>query len=207
MNFTLVVILTSATAMLPHGHSIPSGPRRGGQETRGGANVNRPRPGRTKQKGGAKIAYPHGITPLMEAAARNDVGRVRDLLAGGADVNASDTVGYTALLHAAARLSGELLRVLSDAGADVNAKAKNGDTAVLIVLGQIAHLPPDVPPEGIDNADEGTLLILKALIKKGAKVNVKNEQGETPLKLAGLWAEHFGRPRILELLKRSGARE
>src|SRR5690348_17263257 len=60
-----------------------------------------------------------GWTELMDAAAKGDLGKVRDLLAKGADVNARDQSGSTALMSAA---NAAVAEALIAKGADVNAK-------------------------------------------------------------------------------------
>jgi len=60
---------------------------------------------------------------LLGTAKRGDVGRVRELLWRGANVNAKDCVfGYTPL-HAAARYGhADVVRLLLEHGADVNTR-------------------------------------------------------------------------------------
>ncbi len=74
-----------------------------------------------------------GTTRLMRALEENDVSKTRQLLEGGADVNARDKSGQTALSYAA-RYATEpvLLQKLIVAGADPFAKDKHGFTPLMI---------------------------------------------------------------------------
>ena len=64
--------------------------------------------------------------PLVVAAQTNDLARVQELLASGADVNAHGTLGETALHMACALGYVPIVRVLLEAGADVNARGADG---------------------------------------------------------------------------------
>ncbi len=70
-------------------------------------------------------------TPLMRAAARNDLGETKKLLARGADVNAKTADDYTALMSAAFYGNADIVEFLLDSGADVNARHKSGLTALM----------------------------------------------------------------------------
>ncbi len=60
------------------------------------------------------------------------VGEVRRLLEAGADVNATDELGWTALLEAAEMGHKPIMQMLLAAGADVNvADARHGGTALM----------------------------------------------------------------------------
>ncbi len=56
-------------------------------------------------------------SPLIDAAKAGDAGRVRALLAAGADVNAKDVNGQTALMGAAQEGYPDIVRILKEAGA------------------------------------------------------------------------------------------
>lgn len=136
-----------------------------------------------------------GATPLMRAAKNGDTAALRILLDHGADSNARQKNGTTALMFAAGlgfgtgtfandyATEGELLesvRVLMAAGADVNAVNEAGETA----LHYSAH------------ASDG---IVKFLAEKGAKLDVKDKQGRTPIEMAlgiGLHGHAGGPPAV-----------
>jgi uncharacterized protein len=54
---------------------------------------------------------------ILAAARRGNIGRIRRLLAEGADVNARGKFGYTPLVHASYSGHAEAVRFLLDAGA------------------------------------------------------------------------------------------
>jgi ankyrin repeat protein len=66
---------------------------------------------------------------LIEAVKRGDVGTVKGLLAGGADVEVHDEEGWTALTLAASEGNAEVVECLLRGGADVEAKGKDRKTA------------------------------------------------------------------------------
>lgn len=100
---------------------------------------------------------------LISAAGAGDLGHVRELIEGGARVDARDDTGVTALIEAA--YAGEL-RVVSyliERGADVNAADEAGATPLTEAL-----------------RDDHTDVAL-ALVRRGANVNVQDGEGRTPL--------------------------
>ena len=95
-----------------------------------------------------QIASTHDLWQIAETG---DVGQLRQLLARGADVNASNGAGVTALMLAAYHGRLEMVRALTDHGADVNLKDSEGFTAAMLA-------------ERYGNGD-----IVKILIARGAK--------------------------------------
>ncbi|KAJ8279915.1 hypothetical protein COCON_G00069810 [Conger conger] len=76
-----------------------------------------------KRSGGAKarrVAFPENVT-LLEAAARNDLEEVRELLNGGVSADLFNEDGLTALHQCCIDDSVEVVQCLLDAGATVNA--------------------------------------------------------------------------------------
>ena len=59
---------------------------------------------------------------LLAAVRKGDAGRVKALLAQGADANAKSPYGATALFFAADRGNFEIIKILLDHGANVNVK-------------------------------------------------------------------------------------
>jgi len=100
---------------------------------------------------------------LHSAAAANDTGAIRTLLAQGADVNARDRYGHTALLIATHRNAVSAARALIQAGADVNLKDRIDDSPFLYAA---AH---------------GYLDILQMALENGADVLSTNRFGSTAL--------------------------
>jgi ankyrin repeat protein len=116
-----------------------------------------------------------GSTPLMRAAKAVDVAAMRSLLGAGANVGQANRANATVLLFAAGlgrnhmdpeteRAAIEAVRLCLDHGADINAANSAGQTAVHVAVGQ-------------------SDAILQLLADRGAKLEVKNNQGKTPLDL------------------------
>jgi len=92
---------------------------------------------------------------LTDAAMGNDIQKVNELIAKGADVNAKNHYGLTALECAVWNAHTELVKLLIKKGADVNEKLNNNETAMSITK--------SVTPER--HRDE----IIQLLIQAGAK--------------------------------------
>jgi ankyrin repeat protein len=123
-----------------------------------------------------------GATPFLLAAASGDGGIMQALLAKGADPKLATNDGVTPLMAAAGvGFSGgasgdrtkeeekgalEAVKLMVELGADVNAVSTEGWRAV--------H----------GAAYTGAEEILQFLVDKGAKLDVKNEWGQTPLSIA-----------------------
>jgi ankyrin repeat protein len=146
-----------------------------------GADPNAPLktklPGRMAQ---GAITVPAGATPFYRAARSADVAVMQLLLAHGADPNRPSDDHTTPLLAAAtgqgARFAGgeerpepefvEAIRICLEKGADVNGVNDRGDTPM--------HAA----------AQRGADQIVQFLADHGAKLDVKNKSGRTPLDLA-----------------------
>jgi ankyrin repeat protein len=136
-----------------------------------------------RRRGGGDAALGLGATPLMRAARLADVAAMRVLLDAGADISRKQNDGTTVLMLAAGAgwrtgetiLGGtdygpesdtlEAVRLCLERGADVNEADANGVTALhdAVVRG------PDV---------------LRLLLDHGAKRDVKDKRGRTPLDVA-----------------------
>jgi ankyrin repeat protein len=121
-----------------------------------------------------------GQTAFLRAASAGDLAVMRLLLDHGADPNIATFAGTTALMAAAGVnwMGGqtftepkesllEAVKLCLDRGADINAANSMGITAV------------------IGAANRGSDEILEFLVKHGAKLDVKDKEGRTPL----VWAE------------------
>jgi len=102
-----------------------------------------------------------GITPLMEAAARMEVAKVKLLLRNGASVFDSDANGWTPLMYAMVRGNSSILHILVTAGADPNQVSSWGNTPLMI------------------SAARG--YFHEELVRAGANLNVLNTSGATLL--------------------------
>ena len=128
-------------------------------------------------------ALSEGATPLMRAARKSDLQAMRLLLEKGADVRLANNAGGTALMYAAG-LGGagrfaeydpkpattaeqiEAARVCLDRGADVNAVNAAGQTALHFAVAE---------------REDGFVAFLA---ERGARLDLKDRQGRTPLDVA-----------------------
>jgi len=150
-----------------------------------GANVNaqlkKQQPYRSKVDRGADTMLGTGATPLLRAAKAGDTEVVKVLLAKGADPKLSTKFGMTPLMGAAGLGTKEedttgrkktepeaiaSIQLCLDAGADVNAADNQGETAL--------H----------GAAQKGWDQVVKFLADHGAKLDVKDKKGRTPLDAA-----------------------
>lgn len=103
---------------------------------------------------------------LVEAARRQDLAAVRQLIAKKADVNAPQPDGATALHWAAFRDDAALTALLLGAGARANARNDYGVTPLSLAASQAAEA------------------VVGALLKAGADAELALPSGETPLMTA-----------------------
>ncbi len=137
-----------------------------------------------------------GATPLLLAAAVSDVGIMRTLLAAGADPLLATKDNTTPLMVAAGvgrvedrpreeeQNALEAVKILAGLGADVNATNAAGQTAL--------H----------GAADMGANEIIQFLVDKGAKMDVKDKSGQTPLSIAENPAGKAVHKNTVELLRK-----
>jgi ankyrin repeat protein len=127
-----------------------------------------------RQHNGGDPSLGNGATPLMRAAKAADLDLMRTLLEHGADPSRAMANGATALMTAVpargAALTPEMavfqaVQLLLDRGADVNAAAANGET--------LLHR----------SATRGDAFV-RMLVERGAKLDVKDSGGRTPLDVA-----------------------
>ena len=76
---------------------------------------------------------PDGATPLMQAVYEGDVVQTKRLLAGHANVNASNAYGVNAMLLAAEASNTQLIDMLLKAGAKATSANPDGETALHLV--------------------------------------------------------------------------
>jgi ankyrin repeat protein len=110
---------------------------------------------------------------------------MRQLLAKGADANASNRFEQTPLMFAVALEDPASTALLLDAGADVNARDAAGRSVLInAVLASTERAP-----------------VVQALMRAGADVNARDNDGRTALALA----IKKGDSAITQLLKKAGA--
>jgi ankyrin repeat protein len=140
------------------------------------------------------------VTPLNAATFGNDTATIRLLVDASADINTADTfIGLTPLINASGNRNLEAVKLLLSKGANVNAVSKTQDlpkiqTGTVQFGGWTSLLMavPFGPPE-----------IVKTLMEAGAKVNVQDYRGFTPLMLAT--ATDHANPEIVRLLLANNA--
>lgn len=108
------------------------------------------------------------MTELMIAAYAGDLDKVKQLLAAGTDVNATDEAGWTALMKACYNAEqkcgfADVVQVLIDAGANIEAPIGYGVRPLMLAAGY------------------GETAVVDTLLKAGADVLAKNEGGFTAL--------------------------
>ena len=135
-----------------------------------------------------------GVTPLMKAAAAANLSAMKEILASGADVDATDASGWTALMYAAVSDHSEPAELLLAAKANPNHKSLNGDTPLMasaisrLFSEALAHSGADLNAK--NSAGTTALMILaaageadevKAALKAGADATLKDAMGRTAL--------------------------
>lgn len=112
-----------------------------------------------------------GYKPLIYAAERA-TNLVGPLVLAGADVNINSKNRTTALIQLANKNSPQLVQLLLDRGADVNVRNDSGYTALLAALRPI-----------YGNYKEETVSTIKNILAAKAIVDVKDNEGGTPLQI------------------------
>lgn len=159
---------------------------------------------------------------LIVAAERGDAATVQRLILEGGNVNAQDENRNSAYLIAGARGRTEVLRLTLAAGADLRSTNRYGGTA-LIPACHYGHvdtvrelLKTKVDVDHVNNLGWTALLeavilgdggaahieIVRLLVAHGAKVNLADRDGVTPLQ----HAKRRGYAQILGILERAGGR-
>ena len=157
-----------------------------------------------RQHSAGDAALGDGATAFLRASKTGDLVMMRLLREYGADVRLTTATGATAVMLAAGPAGGGLggsfpvtdadkiaaLQFCITHGADVNGADANGQTALHIAAGQ------------------ASARVVSALIAAGAKGDLQNKQGRTPLDLAkgaGGRGQPVVRADIVEVLQRVGA--
>ena len=100
--------------------------------------------------------------PIVKAALKADVAKIKELITGGVNINEQDEKGYTALIWACSYSLRENYReaakLLISNGADINIQTNEGNAAIIEAAG--------TSPE-----------IFNLLVEKGANINVKKNDG------------------------------
>jgi ankyrin repeat protein len=105
----------------------------------------------------------YGNTPIIIATVFGQIGALKALIEGGADMNYKNNEGSTPLITAAVFNRIEVSKVLIEAGADMNSKNNEGSTA-LHTAALLCRTE-----------------IVEVLLDNGADKNVRNNAGRTAL--------------------------
>jgi ankyrin repeat protein len=159
------------------------------------------------------------ISTIHLAAYYGDLERAKTFLRNGGNVNERNTQNELTPLDYAVRGGKiEVVKLLISKGADVNAISKNMPALLYTVMNgktEIAELlldngaDPDLPGKQFGMpilhmaAYSGSTELVDLLIKKGIDVNAKDRRGQTALDMA----KQFNKQKIVELLKKHGAKE
>ena len=141
---------------------------------------------------------PDGQTPLMLVARTANVAAAKLLLDKGANPNVKEAQHeQTALMWAAASSQGPMVRQLLLAGALPDAKTTI-DLMTPLVSGEPRALPrtPGGMTAMLFAAREGCLDCVKALLEKGAKIDLPDPEGVTPL-ISAIFNAHFDTAKYL----------
>ena len=122
--------------------------------------------------------------PALHVAVREDnLDKVRELIAAGADVQATAKNGATPLMFAAKNGNSEVVKLLLDSGANVLTQDDYCWTPLLLA------------------ADSGSLEVVKLLLARGADVQTTDKDGRTALMKVAV----SGNPEVVKLLLARGA--
>jgi ankyrin repeat protein len=135
---------------------------------------------------------PDGQTPLMIVARMANIAAAKLLLDRGANPNVKEAQHeQTALMWAAASSQGSMVRQLLAGGAQPDAKSAT-DLMTPLVSAEPRAQPrsPGGMTAMLFAAREGCLDCVKALVEKGAKIDLPDPEGVTPL-ISAIFNAHF----------------
>eukprot|EP01102_Stenamoeba_stenopodia_P014281 TRINITY_DN4721_c0_g1_i2.p1 TRINITY_DN4721_c0_g1~~TRINITY_DN4721_c0_g1_i2.p1 ORF type:complete len:217 (-),score=46.52 TRINITY_DN4721_c0_g1_i2:32-682(-) len=140
-----------------------------------------------------------GQTPLHIAASAftNNMELVSLLLNKGASVNAQDKKNWTPLHYAASYQHLKIVKLLLRNSADVNLTNEAGET----VLHLLTRIPCDLKSSFAKVTAKELLEVLGIVLAKGARINLQDTRGITPLHEAST----KGSKKIVEYLLKHGA--
>ena len=133
-----------------------------------------------------------GITALMYAAYSHDSECVDLLIKNNANINEKDKNSAAALIYACKNssfglygsLNPNVVKSLIKAGADVNVTDNEGNTALLYAVMIAKEYLSYDGCEETDSDYKNIYETIEILLKNGAKVNIKNKKGESPLSIS-----------------------
>lgn len=169
---------------------------------------------------GASLADSNGRTLLLYACEGGSELIVRTLLTAGADLTSRGNQGMTAVMLAAREGHPAVVRALIEAGADVNANQGQGreemtalhygaldgsveTVSTLLDAGADANYGADEFSVLFAAVGSGRMEVLNLLLEAGARVDVTNDNGDTPLSMA----RQRNQPEMAARLQAAGAQE
>lgn len=137
---------------------------------------------------------------LVKAAWNNNLVLVKNLLAQNVNVNAKNKYGTTALMAAAQNGNDNLIKLLLKSGADVNVKNNHGRSALMLAdysstetIKVLLENKADVDSRNkygattlmlVASSYDNYFEVVKLLIKYGANINAKDNEGKTAITYA-----------------------
>ncbi|CEN33071.1 putative ankyrin repeat protein [Capnocytophaga cynodegmi] len=167
-----------------------------------------------------------GNTPLINASSRNSLEVVSLLENKSSNINTTNNQGHSALTLAVARNTSDVVSYLIKKGADINVKDTKGNTLVYYLLE--SYTPRDIKKfdekwnilaeKGLNFAqnqekgsniyhlavDKADLNLLQKVASVNVDINVKNQDGLTPLHKAAMTAKNLD---IIKFLLEKGAKK
>lgn len=137
--------------------------------------------------GSTTVRDSHGYDPLYVHTLHSRDDLVKCLLANRADPTMKDPIDSRTALHCAAEVrSYNIIRLLLSASVEdafLNAQDKDGNTALHIILGDFSETLNSQSVRNTTKKAQGLLIqkCLMALLNRRARVNIKNNLGDTPL--------------------------
>jgi hypothetical protein len=122
----------------------------------------------------------NGWTPLTHAFHKNQIGAVRALLDGGADVNGRGRSGETALMMAAGYGYTPIVELLLERGADTRARTPDGATVFSIAVGGV----PDIDRFTLGACQISTI---NALRRKDPRLSLLRKTHPATSRSNGCW--------------------
>lgn len=164
----------------------------------------------------ALAAAVFGLGELSRVAGGGKLGRLRELLANGTQVDAQDHEGATALMHAVENGHVDAVRMLLEMEADVNVPTPRGITALSVAMSrgdeEVVQMLLERRAAANTSCSTGCSVLMAAaghghggvarmLLECGAHANARNSSGCTALMVAA----QEGRRELVQVLLEAGA--